>query len=358
MRYWFLPAILIVYGLLSVLTLSSIAPELAAKQLGFFVVGGSVFFIISRLSWKRIEMLSPIGYAVTIFLLILTLVIAAQTRNTARWIDFGGLFALQASQLAIPLVGLFLSVTLQNLDAFKKVTILQLVRISGIVGIPALLILVEPDLGTTIVYLASLATLGLFLKLEKKHLFSLIALVLMTIVVSWFLILKPYQKQRITSFVNPTADITGAGYNANQSMIAVGSGMFWGRGLGQGVQSYLNFLPERQTDFIFASIAEEFGFIGSIVIVCLYLALVLFLLRTAFISKNTAASLFTFIVVAQITLQTFVNIGMNMGMLPITGITLPLLSYGGSSVITLCATLGLIQSDLGEQKKELTLHLS
>jgi len=175
---------------------------------------------------------------------------------------------------------------------------------------------------------------------------------------AWSLVLKPYQKQRITSFIKPSEDTRGASYNANQAMISVGSGQFFGRGLGEGSQSHLRFLPERQTDFIFASIAEEFGFIGSTLIIFLYLILVLFLLRMALTAREKSVILFIFITITVITLQTFVNIGMNMGLLPITGITLPLLSYGGSSILTLSGTLGIIQSALLGQKKELTLDIS
>lgn len=355
MRYWFLPAVLCILGLLSVLTLSSIAPELASRQLAFFVVGGLTFVGISRLSWKQILNLSPLGYLITIGLLILTLVVSLQTRNTARWITIGGLFALQASQLAVPLVGLYLS---KLISQTKELSARNIFTWLALIGVPAVLILIEPDLGTTIVFLACMSTIALFLPVKGKHVLLAIGSVLVLTVIAWTLVLKPYQKQRITSFMNPTSDATGASYNANQSMIAVGSGELWGRGLGQGVQSHLRFLPERQTDFIFASIAEEFGFIGSVLIIFLYLALVLFLLRTARTTESESAEIFIFIVTAQIVLQTFVNIGMNMGLLPITGITLPLLSYGGSSIITLSATLGLLQADIARQKKELTLHVS
>ncbi len=355
MRYWFLPALLTLFGLLSILTLSSIAPELAARQLLFFVVGGGIFLSVSRLSWKQIQSLSFVGYGVTVFLLTLTLLISLQTRNTARWITVGGLFALQASQLAVPLVGLYISTIAQNIKTMQLQNFLKLV---ASILLPAFLILIEPDLGTTVVYLISVSVIFLFIPTNPRHIFSLAALGLIGIIFSWSFILKPYQKQRLTSFVQPTADTQGASYNANQAMIAVGSGQFLGRGLGEGSQSHLRFLPERQTDFIFASIAEEFGFIGSVLILTLYLLLVLFLIRIALNSRDQAKNAFIFSTITVLTLQTFVNIGMNMGLLPITGITLPLLSYGGSSILTLCGTFGIIQAALIEQKKELTLHLS
>lgn len=355
MRYWFLPAVLIILGLLSVLTLSSIAPSLASRQLLFFIIGGISFSLISKLSWKRITNLSPLGYVVTLFLLVLTLVVSMQTRNTARWIQVGGVFAIQASQLAIPLVGLYLS---KHIAQTRKYTVQKMGMLAALLCVPAILILIEPDLGTTVVYLACMLPILFYIPIKKTHLLVGAGLCLLTILIAWSFVLKPYQKQRITSFINPQADISGASYNSNQSMIAVGSGQLLGRGLGQGVQSHLRFLPERQTDFIFASIAEEFGFIGSSLIILLYLGLLLFLLRIARTTHNLSTQIFAYIVTAQIMLQTFVNIGMNMGILPITGITLPLLSYGGSSIITLAATLGLLQADIATQKKDLTLQIT
>lgn len=355
MRYWFLPAVLIILGLLSVLTLSSIAPELASRQLVFFIVGGISFFSISKLSWKRITTLSPLGYVFVVVLLVLTLFIATQTRNTARWIQIGDFFALQPSQLAVPLVGLYLGTLVAR---SRALTVKNSATWLSVIGIPALLILIEPNLGTTVIFLACMATIILYLPIKIKHVLTGAAVLLVMMLVAWIAILKPYQKQRITSFLDPQADTTGASYNANQSMIAVGSGQLLGRGLGQGVQSHLRFLPERQTDFIFASIAEEFGFIGSTVILLLYLGLLLFLLRTARTTTQLSSQIYIYIVTAQIAIQTFVNIGMNMGLLPITGITLPLLSYGGSSIITIAATLGLVQADIATQKKELTLQIS
>ena len=355
MRYWFLPATLVILGLLSVLTLSSIAPELASRQLIFFLLGGGVFFSISRLSWKQVTNASVLGYVLTVFLLILTLVVATQTRNTARWIHFGSVFSLQPSQLAIPLVGLYISSLVAH---SKNLTLRNILTWAGVVLVPGVLILVQPNLGTTTIYLASLALLVSFLPVTRKQILSMFVIGCATVLIAWLFILKPYQKQRITSFMSPSADSAGANYNAQQSMIAVGSGQFWGRGLGQGVQSHLRFLPERQTDFIFASIAEEFGFIGSVVVISIYTGILLFLLRAAQYAQSDSARYFIYIITAQIAIQTSVNIGMNVGLVPITGVTLPLLSYGGSSVLTLCATFGLLQTEILSQKKHLTLHVS
>jgi len=157
-------------------------------------------------------------------------------------------------------------------------------------------------------------------------------------------VFEPYQKNRITSFLGDSSEMTAANYNAQQSLIAVGSGQLMGRGLGHGVQSHLRFLPERQTDFIYASMAEELGFIGSSLVVLMYSALSLFCLYVAIRTENKAGMYFSIAAAAAIAFQSGVNMGMNMGILPITGITLPLLSYGGSSILATCLLLGIVQS--------------
>ena len=225
-----------------------------------------------------------------------------------------------------------------------------------ITAVPAVLILVEPDLGTTIVYLLSIFVILFLEKTKKTHMALLVAAGMITITIAWFFVLEPYQKSRITSFISPT-DSQGSGYNARQSLIAVGSGQTLGRGLGQGVQSHLRFLPERQTDFIFASFAEEFGFFGSSIVILLYTALIATTLTIGRNANSRAEQLFCYVTATMTLFQTGVNIGMNTGLMPITGITLPFFSYGGSSIITLLTMHGIVQSVHNTQKQKVTLHL-
>lgn len=352
MRLWILPAIILILGLLSILTLSSIFPALAPKQLIFFMIGFAIFVGFSKISFKRFQELSLLGYIGVIFLLILTLIIGEATKGSHRWIDVGGIFAIQGSQLAIPTASLFL------ITFFKKKPLTNLKNLFvflTLVAIPGILILIEPDLGTTIVYLLSVLTILFFSKTRLLHMIPFIAGGFVTVLIAWFFVLQPYQKARITSFISPD-DTQGAGYNARQSLIAVGSGQITGRGLGQGIQSHLRFLPERQTDFVFASFAEEFGFIGALLVLTLYTVLIVTILNTAQ-HANFSEQLFCYVTAVMTTLQTGVNIGMNIGLLPITGITLPLLSYGGSSILTLLAMFGIIQSIRINQKPKVTLHL-
>jgi rod shape determining protein RodA len=353
MKHWLLPATITILGLLSVLTLTSIAPELAPRQLIFFLIGFGVFFIFSRIPFTSFLKLGFVGYAVTNSILLLTLALAPITKGSARWIDVGGVFAIQGSQLAIPVVALFLIwyfkdkplTELKNLLTFLVFTV-----------IPGLLIMAAPDLGTTIVYFLSVGTILFISKTKALHIVPLIAGVVVTLIIAWLFILQPYQKARITSFIAPSDDLA-ASYNARQSLIAVGSGKLFGRGLGQGVQSHLRFLPERQTDFVFASFAEEFGFIGSILLLSLYLVIILTIFRTAKRSNNKEEVMFCLVIANMTIIQTGVNVGMNVGLLPITGITLPFLSYGGSSVLTLMGIYGIIQSIRINQRVGATIHL-
>lgn len=160
---------------------------------------------------------------------------------------------------------------------------------------------------------------------------------------AWSFFLKPYQKQRIETFLNPSADAQGSGYNARQAMIAIGSGKFVGRGLGHGVQSHLRFLPEKHTDFMFASLCEELGFIGSSIVIGGYAGLCMFLIWVLRQTRSQEEALITIGVLSMLFFQTGVNIGMNLGILPVTGITLPLLSQGGSSILAVCISFGLIE---------------
>ncbi|NCO12001.1 MAG: hypothetical protein COZ34_00155 [Candidatus Pacebacteria bacterium CG_4_10_14_3_um_filter_34_15] len=354
MKYWLVPLVILILCLLSILTLSSIAPTLAPKQLIFFMVGFGIFFLISRIPFRRLLKLSSIFYIVNIALLVTVLILAPITRGTSRWIDVGGLFAIQPSQLAIPTTSLFLI----NLFKNKSLTnIKNLFLFLFYTAIPGLLILIEPDLGTTVVYLVSVAVIIFLSKTKIRHLVPLIFLGIVGIIFSWNFVFQPYQKSRITSFISPT-DNQGTSYNAQQSLIAAGSGKLTGKGLGQGIQSHLRFLPERQTDFVFASFAEEFGFIGSALLIFLYFVLVNTTISAAEKAHETTEKYFCYAVAIMTTFQIGVNIGMNIGILPITGITLPFISYGGSSILSLISMFGIIQSIRINQKQKVSLHLS
>lgn len=357
MKLWFLPATLILFSLLSVLTLSSIAPELAPRQLSFFLVGLMVFYAVSRVSFLEIIKFHWLYYGLVAGLLGYVLVLGELTRNTARWISLWGGLNLQPSQLAIPLVGLTAVVLLANRKFGSPSSVLHYF---AVLLLPAVLILVEPDLGSTVIFLLCLGMLLLFTPLSWKTVVLFGAVGLIGSIFAWNFVLEPYQKERVFSFVatKESSDYRGAGYNARQSLIAVGAGGLYGAGLGQGVQSHLRFLPERQTDFIFASFAEEFGFVGSLLVLLLYGGLIGYCFYISTTTTNKSATYYCFLIGTMIAIQSSVNISMNMGLVPITGVTLPLLSYGGSSLLTIAGSLGIIQSIARETKPKITLHIS
>ena len=183
-----------------------------------------------------------------------------------------------------------------------------------------------------------------FSGMRMRHLFILTLIAAIIASIGWGFVLRPYQKARITTFLNPYADVRGAGYQMIQAMITVGSGRMWGKGLGYGSQSHLNFLPEAQTDFIFAAFAEEWGFVGVIILLGALFCILWRILLIGMRSADNFSRLYAIGLAAFIFVQSFIHIGMNMGVLPITGITLPFVSYGGSSLATLCIGVGILMN--------------
>lgn len=355
MRAWFLPALLIVLSLLSILLLRSVAPSLASTQFIFFLLGGVIFYIASIIPWSFFIQWRWAAYIGLCFLLIIPLLIGTTTRGIAGWIDIGGWFSIQPSQLAVPIVGILAA---YEAARYKGHDIWAFIRLLIIMMLPAALIVVEPDLGTTVIYVLMMGVVLWFSRVPMKYMATLAAIGLLVTLFFWQFLMPPYQKQRITSFVSSSEDVRGAGYNAQQSLIAVGSGQLMGRGLGQGVQSHLRFLPERQTDFIFASLAEELGFVGSILVVAMYLMLTIFCVYIAILTDDPVARLYCVAIAAATIFQSSVNMGMNMGLFPITGITLPFLSYGGSSILSMALTFGLVQNVARNTRPSLSLHLT
>lgn len=354
MRQWILPALLVLLALISLLVIKSVIPELAIHQALFFGFGLGVFFFVAyKIKFSQLQTLAWPLYGALILLLLISYFYGVFTGHTGRWIPILGIYNLQPSQLAIP-IGILALTSLEG--SFDTLWTL----LKGLITIlfPAGLILIEPDLGTTIVYLVSVGSILLLSEVSNRKILSLLAITLLATIFSWNFVLHPYQKQRITSFINSSQDTKGAGYNAKQALIAAGSGHIIGRGLGQGIQSHLRFLPERQTDFIFASLAEESGFIGSSSVLIIYVLLINFIIKTGLQASRKKEFYYCLGIAVMTAIQAGVNIGMNIGLLPITGLTLPLLSYGGSSIISLMSMFGLVQSIALRTKLQKTMHLS
>ncbi len=330
---------------IGILVIYSSSKELAIQQFIYTSLGMIFFFLISQLDLFSIrKFILPLFFS-TALLLIIVLIVGIETRGSIRWIPLG-FFNIQPSEFAKIVLILFLAQfwTKNNpswINIFKS-----LLWISPIL----FLIFKQPDLGSTLTLVAIWVGMLFASQIAFKKIVILILIAFLVIPGSWFF-LHNYQKQRIIGFLNPELDPLGRGYNLIQSTISVGSGKLWGRGLGRGTQSRLQFLPEFRTDFIFASIAEELGFLGTVIILTLYLYLLTFCLFIAYRSLDRFNFLTVIGVFSMILFQMFVNIGMNLGILPITGITLPLISYGGSSLIVTLMCLGLVSLIAKDRKR-------
>jgi cell division protein FtsW (lipid II flippase) len=226
----------------------------------------------------------------------------------------------------------------------------RLIAPIDIVMLPFVLVLIEPDLGTSSIVLAIAATIILFCGMRLRDLLIGVGCAVSIAVLAWFFVLHDYQKKRVETFLNPEADTHGAGYHAAQSIIAVGSGEITGKGFGQGTQTQLSFLPENHTDFIFSVIGEEWGFVGGAVLIVLLFALIALMLRGARRATDRFSALIAVGAAAMIFWHAFINIGMVIGVLPVVGVTLPLMSYGGSSMITKVVAIGFaVNAQLGRK---------
>jgi len=321
-----------------ILVIFSSSKELAIQQLIFSILGLFFFLIVSQIDIHALINFSKPIYFLIIFLLVTVLILGFETRGTLRWIPLG-IFNIQPSEFAKPALIIFLAkFWSENLPSWKNI-------FKSLIWSAPFFILIfrQPDLGSALTIGSIWIGLLFAAKVTFRKLLIMVLIAALIIPFSWTL-LHDYQKGRIISFLEPQSDPLGRGYNLIQSTIAVGSGEFLGRGLGRGTQSRLQFLPEFRTDFIFASIAEELGLLGSTLILFLYLFLIIYSLMLASKLADPASFLVIVGVVSMLLFQIFVNIGMNMGLLPITGITLPLISYGGSSLISTFISLGLISS--------------
>lgn len=320
----------------SIFILNSVSPALFPSYYWYFGLGLFAFVIFSLFDFEVVSAFSRYFYIISIILLLITLTIGQVTRGTVRWIPIGSI-SLQPSEIVRP----FLLVFFANYLSEQRLTFKRLINVLILMAIPLFLILAQPSLGVTA--LTAVGFLGLLLAsdINKKYFLFLVLIVVALIPVVFFL-LAPYQKTRITAFLDPTSDPLGDGYNAIQSTISVGSGMFLGRGLGKGVGTQLSFLPERHTDFIFASVAEEMGFVGAVVLLLLTFLLLYRIVSYSEHAINIPARIFLSGLFLTFFAQVVIHTGMNMSLFPITGIPFPLVSAGGSSLLATLTALGIV----------------
>lgn len=320
------------------------AESLAPRQLIWLGVGVVVYAICATLDMHvlRRTALLMAGYVGTIGLLILLLLIADPVQGAKAWFSFGA-FSFQPADLA----KLTLIAFLAKYFSRRHVAIRQIghLVLSGVyAGLIIGLVLIQPDLGTAAILSAVWFGMVLVSGISKKHLAIVFIIGAVAAAGLWTFGLADYQRTRIVAFLNPAADIRGAGYNAYQAVVAAGSGELFGKGVGYGTQSKLRFLPEYETDFIFAAFTEEWGFVGVVLVLSLYGLLLFQLLSIARKSATNFDALFTIGVLILFLSHVFVHAGINLGLLPVTGTTIPFMSYGGSHLVMEFAALGIVVS--------------
>ncbi|MFZ5765739.1 MAG: rod shape-determining protein RodA [Thermodesulfobacteriota bacterium] len=328
---------------------SAVYPEKPAgmpvyvKQLSYFIMGMVMILAIISFDYRHFMRWNSLLYCGICLLLLYALILGKTQMGAQRWINLG-FFNLQPSEPAKLMLVITLATYYSRQDTGKGFTLRELFAPILLTGVPFLLILKQPDLGTALMLGFIFVSLTLFVKLKWQTLSILLGVCASLIPIAWKFILKPYQKQRIETFLNPEADPLSSGYHILQSKIAVGSGQAFGKGYLAGTQGHLDFLPERHTDFAFSIWAEEFGFVGSALFLAAYFFLILWGLNSAVSSRDKFGTLLCIGVVSLIFWQAFINLAMVMGMLPVVGMPLPLFSYGGSSLMTTMTGIGILIS--------------
>lgn len=335
--------LLVIFSLLNLYSASrTVAGDIFEKQVMMYVIGMGIITLVILFDYR---FWSQFGYHLYIFtiLLLVTVLVAGKTSSGAqRWLSIGGVI-FQPSELAKLAVLVALAKYFETREEMDGFTFKELIVPLIIIGIPASFIIVQPDLGTALHIVLTGAALLVFVGIRLTTLISLAGIAVTMMPLGW-LFLKDYQKARILSFINPSLDPLGTGYHVIQSKIAVGSGRIFGKGFLQGTQAQLRFLPEQHTDFVFATLSEEWGFLGAGITLILFLIFIYTCIKISSRSKDR----FGFILSAGITLslfvQVFVNIAMVLGLLPVVGIPLPMFSYGRSALLVFLIEVALISN--------------
>ncbi|HYL09439.1 MAG TPA: rod shape-determining protein RodA [Candidatus Acidoferrales bacterium] len=344
--WWLLALVLTVcaIGVIEIYSATHTSNQFAGmhiKQLRWIFIGTVLMFALSRFDYHKILDQAPILYLVGIVALVAVLAIGRTRFGAKRWIPVLGQF-LQVSELVKLIIIIVLARFLSEVRT-DRLSLADLLKAGVLCGVPLALILLQPDLGTALV-LVPMLVVGVFLAgIQWKHALAIVLVGMMMLPLGWH-VMKPYQKERITTFLHPEDDPKGSGYQLLQSKIAVGSGGFYGKGLGNGSQNQLGFVPVRYSDFILAALAEEFGFVGVFVTLMLYMGLLLRLVQNGRRANDRAGMFLVMGVAAALSFHVLVNVAMVIGFMPVTGIPLPLMSYGGSATLFVFLSLGLVMN--------------
>lgn len=348
-----IPVAMVVFGTFMLYAISLWAPDVPYstpyKQFAYLLLGLLVFWIMTNLDYKTVRSLIWPAYGLMLLALLFVSLVGHSTYGATRWINLG-FIQLQPSEPAKLVVALTLAKFLSDRE-FRMSEVSTLLGSLAIVAFPAIMVIRQPDFGTAMVLGAIWFAALVMASTPPVYLGGIVAACGVMAPVAWSKVLRPFQRGRLTSFLQPNNDPLGAGWNIIHARIAVGSGGPFGQWFSKGTQSRLDFLRVQDKDFIFSVIAEQIGFVGLLVLFAAYAALFMRIARVAFMAADSFGRLAASGILAMFLFQTFVNIGMNIGIMPVTGIPLPLLSYGGSSLLTSLAALGILESILLRRQK-------
>lgn len=349
---WWLLAPVGLLLIVSLTTLFSLNSSFFVNQLFTLSIGITAFFVFSQIPYVLYKRLAIPLYIISVILLIAVLIIGLESRGSVRWIYIFG-FPIQFSEILKPFLSLcFASLLAAGTNRSLKTFLLSISLVTPIFFLIAL----QPDLGNALIYVIATGIVLVVFGFPWKWFGALALPFVLSSPILWHF-LHEYQKNRILTFLNPTSDPLGISYNVIQAMIAVGSGMIMGKGLSQGTQSGLRFLPERQTDFIFASLSEGLGLFGALIIILCFVALCYRIYRLFVRIDDTFCQIFAVCTFSFILIHFFVNVGMNIGLLPIVGVTLPFVSYGGSSLLSNFIFLGILSSIASSHRRRPVLEI-
>jgi len=316
--------------------------SLPLRQLLYLVAGLVLLVVLATMDYRYLDYVRWPIYGLNIALLVLVLFVGRETYGAVRWIDLG-FFDLQPSEVAKPLMIITLGCYLARRK--EKASSLSTFLLSMLHLLPLIaLVFIQPDLSTAVVLLAIWLGMVWVAGVRPAYLLGLMLAGIPASIMAWRYLLEDYQKARLLLFLNPYQDLWGGGYNILQAWTAIGSGGWLGKGFGQGTQSQLHFLPVRHSDFIFAIVCEELGFLGALALIIMLALFFWQILQVAARGEDTLGRLIAVGVAAWLASQSMINIGMNLGVMPVTGLPLPLISYGGSSLLSILIALGFVQS--------------
>ena len=342
---FFLTLFAAVFGIIMISSASSDASKDVLVQSVSLMLGIAAVFVLMVVDYEYLARLSIYLYILSVVLLILVLIpgIGTYDNGARSWFRFGSFFGIQPAEV----VKLFFIITFAKHlsecdDLINRPRNVLFLLLHG--GILIGLILLQPDFGTAMVFIFIMIIMLFVAGIGIKYILCGAGALAVSLPIAWFFVLQPYQKQRIINVFNPENDPSGTGYQVTQSKIAIGSGELFGNGLYNGNSQYNNFLPERHTDFIFSVICEELGFIGGVVVILLLTAIIIRCIYIGLNARNNIGMYISFGVAAMFTFHVVENVGMCIGLLPVTGIPLPFFSYGGSSLLTNMIAIGLVMN--------------